>query len=109
MSLDRGLDAHPSIVHGGFQAVLFDEIMRFVILIYQDRVVQPGPRDVHYTANMPISYCAPVTTPRNVLVRSSLINRDGRKWFTVAEIVDCANNVLTKAESMWVTAKHIDT
>lgn len=105
MSLGRDLDAHPSIVHGGFQAVLFDEIMRFVILLHQDLVCQPGPRDVHYTANMSISYCAPVMTPTNVLVRSWLTNRDGRKWFTTAEIVDCANSLLTTAESMWVTAK----
>lgn len=105
MSLDRDLDAHPSIVHGGFQAVLFDEVMRFVILLHQDLVCQPGPRDDHYTANMSISYCAPVMTPTNVVVRAWLTNREGRKWFTTAEIVDCTDSILTTAKSMWITVK----
>lgn len=106
ISLDHDLDAHPSIVHGGFQAVLFDEIMRFVILLHQDQVCQPGPRDIHYTVKMSISYCAHVTTPGDVLVRCWLTGREGRKWFTGAEIVDSGGNVLTMAESMWVTARH---
>lgn len=105
MSLHGDLDAHPSIVHGGFQAVLFDEIMRFVILLHQDRDCQPGPRDIHYTVKMSISYRAHVTTPGDVLVRSWLTGREGKKWFLVAEIVDSKENVLTAAESMWVTAR----
>lgn len=105
ISLDHDLDAHPSIVHGGFQAVLFDEIMRFVILLHQDQICQPGPRDIHYTVKMSISYCAHVATPGDVLVRGWLTGREGRKWFTVAEIVDSGDNVLTTAESMWVTAR----
>lgn len=105
VSLGHDLDAHPSIVHGGFQAVLFDEIMRFVILLHQDRICRPGPRDIHYTVRMSISYRAHVTTPSDVLVRAWLTGREGRKWFLVGEIVDSGENVLTAAESMWVTAR----
>lgn len=105
MSLGHDLDAHPSIVHGGFQPVLFDEIMRFVILLHQDHICQPGPRDIHYTVKMSISYCAHLATPSDVLIRSWLTGREGRKWFLAAEIVDSADHVLTTAESMWVTAR----
>lgn len=105
MSLGRALEEHPTIAHGGFQAVLFDEIMRFVVLMHHHQTCQPGPRNKHYTTNMSLSYRAPVFAPSDILLRSRLIRRDGRKWFTEAEIVDGAGTVLTTAESMWVTAK----
>ncbi|GES59384.1 tRNA(His) guanylyltransferase [Aspergillus terreus] len=54
---------------------------------------------------MSLCYHAPVFAPSDILLRSRLIRREGRKWFTEAEIVDGAGTVLTTAESMWVTAK----
>lgn len=105
LALGLDLEAHPSIVHGGFQGAIFDEIMRFVIMLHQHSLAQPGPRNIHYTARMSISYRAPVITPSDVLVRSWLSRREDRKWFAEAQIVDCNNKVLTSAESMWITAK----
>jgi acyl-coenzyme A thioesterase PaaI-like protein len=105
MALGEDLQAHPSIVHGGFQAIIFDEIMRLLILLHQNNVCKPGPRDIHYTANMTVSYSAPVIAPSNVLVRSRLVRREGRKWFTKGEIVNSEGQILTSAESMWITAK----
>lgn len=105
MSLGKGLDSHPSIVHGGFQAVIFDEIMRNLILLHKNTTRETGPRDLHFTVNMNISYAAPVTTPGIFLVRSKLVKREGRKWFTKAEIVNSDDKILTSAESTWVTAK----
>lgn len=105
MSLGRDLEAHPFIVHGGFQGVIFDEVMRFLVLLHQDKVATPGPRDAHYTANMSISYRAPVVTTSDVLVRCWLKERQGRKWFTEADIVDREGRILTQAQSMWITEK----
>jgi acyl-coenzyme A thioesterase PaaI-like protein len=105
MALGEDLQAHPSIVHGGFQAVVFDEVMRLLILLHQNNICIPGPRDIHFTATLTISYSAPVIAPSNVLVRSRLIRREGRKWFTKGEIVNSAGKILTSAESLWVTAK----
>lgn len=104
MSLGRDLDAHPSIVHGGFQGVIFDEIMRLLILLHQNNICKPGPRDIHFTVNMTLSYSAPVSTPGIVLVQSWLSRWEGRKWFARANIVNSAGKVLTSAESIWVTA-----
>lgn len=104
MSLGRGLESHPSIVHGGFQAVIFDEIMRMLVLLHQNNICKPGPRDVHFTVNMTLSYSAPLNAPSTVLVRSQLAKREGRKWLAKAEIVNSDNHVLTSAESLWVTA-----
>ncbi|KAJ5355955.1 hypothetical protein N7517_010564 [Penicillium concentricum] len=105
VSLGRGLDSHPSIVHGGFQGVIFDEIMRNLILLHNNNTCEPGPRDIHFTVNMNISYAAPVITPGVFLVRSNLAGREGRKWFPKAEIVNSDDVVLTSADSTWVTAK----
>lgn len=105
MSLGKGLDSHPSIVHGGFQAVIFDEIMRNLILLHNNNICEPGPRDLHFTVNMNISYVAPVNTPGIFLIRSKLLRREGRKWITKAEIVNSDDKILTSAESIWVTAK----
>lgn len=105
MRLEKGLDSHPSIVNGGFQCVLFDETAWFVILVHQNTIHKPGPRDIHYTLSMNTKYFAPVSTPTDVLIRANLIKRDGRKWFTYAEIVDDTGKVLTSSESLWLTAK----
>lgn len=105
ISLGRDLEAHPSIVHGGFQGVLFDEVMRFAILLHNDQICQPGPRKAHYTAQMAISYRQSMTVPGDILARSWVTGRSGRKWFATAEIVDSRNNVLTAGSSVWVTAK----
>lgn len=105
MSLERGLEAHPSIAHGGFQCVLFDEIARFLILVHQNAAVKPGRRDIHYTLNMTTRFSAPVSIPGDVLVRATLLRREGRKWFTKADIINRDGRVLSEAESLWLTAK----
>ncbi|KAJ3528335.1 hypothetical protein NM208_g10247 [Fusarium decemcellulare] len=92
MSLGHDLQAHPSIVHGGFQGVIFDEIMRTVVLLHYNNVRSPGPRDKHFTANMNMSYVAPLAAPSDVFVRGWLTGRQGRKWFPKAEIVSGDGN-----------------
>ncbi|KAF5010065.1 hypothetical protein FDECE_3783 [Fusarium decemcellulare] len=105
MSLGHDLQAHPSIVHGGFQGVIFDEIMRTVVLLHYNNIRSPGPRDKHFTANMSMSYVAPLAAPSDVFVRGWLTGREGRKWFPKAEIVSGDGTILTRAESMWITAR----
>ncbi|PNS19859.1 hypothetical protein CAC42_7826 [Sphaceloma murrayae] len=111
-SLGPSLSAHPDIVHGGFQAVLFDEIMRFLILCHFDNVVQAEgeerrkrPRERHFTLRMEMEYLAPVAVGRDVLLRARLERRVGRKWVASADLVGDEGRVLTRAESLWVTAK----
>ncbi|TKX23957.1 hypothetical protein C1H76_3895 [Elsinoe australis] len=113
LSLQPGLNAHPTLCHGGFQGVIFDEIIRFLILVHYNNdltshphsIPRDGPRVRHYTLRMGIEYFAPVTTPTDVLVRASLERRVGRKWVATADMVDQEGKVLSRAESLWVTAK----
>ena len=105
VALERGLEAHPLIVHGGFQCVLIDEITRFLILVHQNKISDSGLRPIHYTVSMSTKYFAPVRTPGIVLLRSKLVEKRGRKWTVAADIVDATGDVLTSAESIWVTAR----
>ncbi|KAF4549537.1 Thioesterase-like protein 3 [Elsinoe fawcettii] len=116
LSLRPGLNAHPGICHGGFQSVILDEITRFLILVHHDNALRllegpegekrrAGPRERHFTLKWEVEYLAPVTTPRDVLVRAQLIRRVGRKWVCGADVVDEDGRVLVKGESLWVTAK----
>lgn len=105
VSLGQELEAHPSIVHGGFQCVLLDEITRFLVLVHENNVRSSGLRPTHVTVSMKTSYRAPVATPGDVLVRAWLVGRQGRKWLAAADIVDASGKILTDAESVWVTTK----
>ncbi|KAF2223001.1 hypothetical protein BDZ85DRAFT_319298 [Elsinoe ampelina] len=116
LALRPGLNAHPGICHGGFQGVILDEITRFLILAHHDNVLQGlegeegerrrrGPRERHFTLKWEVEYLAPVTTPRDVLVRAQLVRRVGRKWVCGADVVDQEGRVLVRGESLWVTAK----
>jgi acyl-coenzyme A thioesterase PaaI-like protein len=105
MSMGRDLEEHPSIVHGGFQCVLFDEIMRMSILLHYNKVCGPGLRDKHYTVKMNTDFFSPLTTPSDILLRSWLVKREGRKWAVKSDIVDSYGKLLTKAESLWITGK----
>lgn len=108
ISFGRGLDSHPGIVHGGFQCIIFDEIIRFLILLHHHETCQtclPGPRHAHLTVKLETKYHAPLNSPSTVLVRSRLTGREGRKWWAEAVIEDCEGNALSSATTMWVTAR----
>lgn len=104
-TLGPGLASHAEIVQGGFQGVIFDEVMRLVVLLHYDSVCEPGPRRRQVTAGMTLTYIRPVLHSRDVLVRAWLVGREGRKWFVEAEIVGSSGEVLTKAKSVWATIK----
>ena len=64
-----------------------------------------GPRDSLFTVSLNCTYRNPVPTPSDVLVRSWLVTRQGRKWFSVGQITDLDGKVLTEAEGIWVMTK----
>lgn len=105
MSLGRDLQAHPSIVHGGFQCVILDEVTRFLILLRANQACHPGPRAQHLTLDMKVTFRAPVAAPSDVLVQSRLIERQKRSWLVRTDILSSEGKVLTTANSVWVTAR----
>lgn len=101
----QGLDGHPSTIHGGVTCALMDETMGLLIMLHDNNVRGPGPRDSLFTANLNVSYRAPVPTPGEFLVKTWLVSRQGRKWFSKGQLTDKNGNVLAEADGLWVTAR----
>lgn len=99
----RGLDGHPSVIHGGMACAILDEMMGLCIMLHHQKVA--GPRDSLFTVSLNVTYRAPVPTPGNVLVRCWLVGKEGRKWLSRGQIVDQDGKVMTEAEGMWVLTK----
>ncbi|KAI1612057.1 HotDog domain-containing protein [Exophiala viscosa] len=101
-----GLDGHPSVIHGGMACAILDEMMGLCIMLHHQHI--SGPRDSLFTANLNVTYRAPVPTPNDVLVRCWLVGREGRKWLSRGQIVDKDGLVMTEAEGLWVLTKRQD-
>lgn len=105
MSLGPDMTAHPGMVHGGFQCVIYDEVLRILILLHENQIRPPTKRTIHFTANLATTYLAPLVAPNDVLARAWLTARTGRKWELTAEILDNKGTIVSRAESTWVTAR----
>lgn len=100
----RGLDGHPSTIHGGVTCALLDETMGLLIMLHDNNVRGPGPRDALFTANLNVSYRLPIATSRDYLIKLWLTRRQGRKWFSKAQVTDEEGKVYAEADGLWVVA-----
>jgi len=98
-----GLDGHPGLIHGGMACAILDEMMGLCVMLHHQHI--SGPRDSLFTANLNTTYRAPVPTGGDVLVRCWLVARQGRKWYSIGQIVSKDGLVLTEAQGTWVLAK----
>lgn len=104
ISLARpGLDGHPSIIHGGMACAILDEMMGLCVMLHHQHI--SGPRDSLFTVNLNVSYRAPVPTPSDVLVRCWLVGWQGRKWYSIGQIVGMDGTVYTEGRGVWVMAR----
>jgi acyl-coenzyme A thioesterase PaaI-like protein len=104
LSLGRsGLDGHPSVIHGGMSCAILDEMMGLCVMLHHQHI--SGPRDSLFTANLNVSYKAPVPTPSDVLVRCWLVGWEGRKWYSIGQIVGEDGTVYTEGRGVWVMAR----
>lgn len=98
-----GIDGHPSTVHGGMLCAILDEMMGLCVMLHHQKIA--GPRDSLYTVNLNTTYRAAVPTPSDILVKSWLTRREGRKWSAIGQIVNPDGLVMTEAEGLWVLTK----
>lgn len=99
-----GVDGHPGLIHGGVTCALLDETMGLLIMLHDNNVRGPGPRDALFTANLNVSYRLPIPTPGNYLVKLWLVKRQGRKWFSKGQITDEDGKVYAEGDGLWVIA-----
>ena len=102
---ERGVDGHPSMIHGGVTCALLDEIMS--LLVTSHRMNRPVPElsGSLFTANLTTSFRAPIPTPGQVLVKCWLVRRERRKWLTKGQIVDRQGQILAEGDAVWVVAR----
>ena len=104
LSLGRpGLDGHPGVIHGGMASAILDEMQGFCVMLHHQHL--SGPRDSLFTVNLNVSYRRPVPTGTQVLVKTWLAQREGRKWLSRGQICDKDGQILTEAEGTWVLAR----
>ncbi|KAJ1663457.1 hypothetical protein IW140_005107 [Coemansia sp. RSA 1813] len=94
--LGKSLCGHDGIIHGGVQATLLDEI-----------TARPAfwnlPRNIALTANLKINYLRPVMADQILVFRTQLVDVDGRKAKVAATLEDTSGNILTDAESLYIS------
>lgn len=79
--------------------------MGLLIMLHDNNIRGPGPRDSLFTANLNVSYRAPVPTPSELLIKTWLVSRTGRKWRSKGQLVDKDGKVLAEADGLWVVAR----
>lgn len=103
--LSSGINGFQNTAHGGVLASLVDETMSICAELFRESAGLTGMN--LYTANLNMSYKAPVVTPGVVVIKASLIRRIGPKWFLLALILDCDGKVLVDADALWIEARKV--
>jgi acyl-coenzyme A thioesterase PaaI-like protein len=98
-----GLDGHPSVVHGGMACAILDEMMGLCVMLHHQHI--SGPRDSLFTVNLNVSYKAAIPTPSDVLVRCWLVGWQGRKWYSIGQIVGQDGTLYTEGRGIWVMTR----
>lgn len=110
VQMDTSLNGFRDTVHGGVLASLLDETLGCCVeaLSCSLDLVQhrhSGQQTRLYTANLNISYRAPVTSPGVVTIKAWLKRTEGRKWFVEAKLFGEDGQVRTEAKGLWISEK----
>lgn len=87
-----------TVVHGGIQATLLDEVMGVAAQLGLDDAATDAPC---VTAEMQLAYRQPVPMADEVVVRARLVEVDGRDLHIEGAIVGADGTLLTTALSRW--------
>jgi hypothetical protein len=106
--LRDGMNGFPHTAHGGSMCALLDETLGMCAEIYRqtDTKREGGKsKTTLYTAQLNVSFLAPVRTPGVVRVRAWMVGREGRKWRLRAQMDDGQGKVLLETESLWISTR----
>lgn len=87
-----------TVVHGGIQATLLDEVMGVAAQLGLDAAASEAPC---VTAEMQLAYRRPVAIADEVVVRARLVSVDRRDLHIEGAIVAADGTLLTTATSRW--------
>jgi acyl-coenzyme A thioesterase PaaI-like protein len=102
-----GLNAHPSLLHGGVIATILDSTLGNIIVQELDEGIPRGPT---YTAQLNIAYKSPVKTPGTIMSQAWIksVEADGRKIWAegvISSEVDGKVVIHARAEGLWIVGK----
>lgn len=103
LHLEKDLDGFAGTAHGGLLCAIVDESLSVCVEFHRQLISRS--RAPLYTAYLNTKFLAPVKTPGDVVVKSWLDKREGRKWLMKAQICDATESVLFEAEGLWISAK----
>lgn len=95
-----------TVVHGGIQATLLDEVMGVAAQLGLDDMATNAPC---VTAEMQLAYRRPVLIADEVVVRARLIEVDGRDLHIEGAIVGADGSLHTTAVSRWRQLRDVPT
>ncbi|KAL5364830.1 HotDog domain-containing protein [Aspergillus floccosus] len=104
VQLGTGLNGFTDTVHGGVLASLVDEALSTCVEAVRQQVAGQSKVKL-FTANLNVSYRAPVYTPAVILIKTWLRRREGRKWFLEAQVVTEEGKVCTEVKALWISER----
>lgn len=108
--LGSGLNGFRDTLHGGILATLLDEALGLCVegcrAVAADLEGEgEGQRTELLTAELTMSYRAPVSTPGVLVIETWVKRRRGRKWFLEGRVVGEDGKVRTEARGLWISAR----
>jgi len=100
--LGRGICGHDGVVHGGLLSTLLDEgCGRNAILTF--------PSHTAFTANLNLDFKVPTKADQFVVMKTKLIELNGRKAIIYGQIEDLNGKVLVTAKALFIEPKFAST
>ncbi|KAL4891085.1 HotDog domain-containing protein [Aspergillus ambiguus] len=104
VQIGTGLNGFTDTVHGGVLASLVDEALSTCVEAFRQQLNGESKAKL-FTANLNVSYRAPVLSPGVILVKTWLRRRVGRKWFLEAQVVAEDGTVCTEVKALWISER----
>lgn len=98
LSLGTGLDGKSGRAHGGFNALIIDQMTGTC-------AAQTSGSWAPATATMTVDYKAPIDTPQVILCRGWPIEKTGRKTWVKAVLEDGTGRLLASGKALFVDPK----
>jgi len=99
LSIGDGLDGKAGRAHGGFNALILDQVSGAVTRHARQVRVPPA------TSTITIDYKAPISTPSVILCRAWACEMSGRKIWVKAAIEDEKGRLFASSKSLFIYAK----
>jgi len=99
ISVGHGVDGKTGRAHGGFNALILDQVAGMCVF---NKAPNPNPPA---TATLTVDYKAPISTPCVILARAWLIELSGRKIWVRAVIEDGEGKVLASGKALFVSVR----